>query len=357
VESLEGLEALEQVGNLELRNVGVEDLTALSGLTRVIWDPPGSGDGGVLSISDSPNLRHLGGLQRLSSWQRLYVASNPQLVTLGFLSGPPSVTEVALYDLPQLDDLSLGFLRAAETVSIDGTALQDLSGMPLAQAEHLAITNNPLLESLEVPSLLSVGTLSVADNPLLLRVELPQLEEVHAIRIVNNASLLEVPLYETSSFTSLSIGDEPIVRLSEQSFEVSNNPLLTRVALPETFEAVQQVVIWDNPQLSRLDLNDLARADGLTISDNPALTQVLAGSLERVGDLEVLNNPSLSMAPFADVQTFSSSIRGNLDDPLTQPQVAPPAAESPAAESPAAEPPPTEPVAPPAAPPPAPAAP
>lgn len=335
LETLAGLDALEQVGNLTLRNLGERELSHLSGLTRVIWDPPGSGDGGVINIADNPNLNSLGGLGWLTSWQRLYVLSNPQLQRLEHLSGPTSVAEVILYDLPQLDRIGLGFLRAAEVVNIEGTALRDLEGFPLAEVEHLGIVNNLQLESLDSLPVISVGSLSITDNPRLMSVRLARLEEVHAIRIANNASLQEVPLYETSSFQGITIGNEPIVRLSEESFEISNNAQLTRITLPETFAAVQQVVIWDNPLLAQVDLNDLARADGLTIVDNPVLALVLANSLERVGDLQLLDNPSLSVGPFAEVKTFSSSVRGNLDGPLTQLPGAAPAATEPGGTPPA----------------------
>jgi hypothetical protein len=325
VDALDGLEALEQAGNLWLRELGASSLQPLSSLSRVIWDPPGSGDGGVISIYDSPHLTNLSGLEQLSSWQALRLSGLERLESVAQLSGPPFVDEIILYDLPALTDVTLSFARTVGWVNVEGTGIRGLDGFSLATTESLSLSNNPALESLDgLSRLLIASELSVTDNPSLQRVELPSLEQVLAVRFINNASLPEIPLYETSSFSAFSIGDEPLVRLSVQSYEVSGNAQLARITLPETFTNVQQVAILGNPLLVTLDLNDLNRVDGLTISENPALTQLLANSLERVGDLEVVNNPALSTVPFAEVQTFSSSMRGNLDGPLTlQPGAAP----------------------------------
>lgn len=318
VDSLDGLQALQQAGNLKLSNLGEPDLAKLSSLSRVIWDPPGSGDGGVIDISDNVNLLSLRGLEQLSTWQRLYLSNNSQLSTLEGLSGPPGVTAVSLIRLPLLEEIGLGFLREAESVDIEQTALRGLGNVPLVHVESLVISENPALESLDGLSRLArVGELSILDNPSLLRVDLPQLEEVHAIRILSNAVLQEVPQYETSSLQGLSIGVTPLIVLSEVVYEVSDNALLARIVLPESFRAVQQVAISNNPLLLSIDLNELAKADGLTISENAALARVVANSLDRVGDLDVFNNPALSMRPFAEVQTFTSEMRGNLDGPLT----------------------------------------
>jgi hypothetical protein len=318
VDSLDGLQELEQAGNLKLSNIAEPDLSKLSSLSRVIWDPPGSGDGGVIDISDNVNLLSLRGLEQLSTWQRLFLSNNSQLSTLEGLSGPPGVIAVSLIRLPLLEEIGLGFLRDAESVNIDQTALRGLGDLPLIQLESLVITDNPALETLDgLSRLAKVGELSILNNPALLRVDLPQLEEVHAIRILSNAVLQEVPQYDTSSLQGLTIGVTPLIVLSEQVYEVSSNDQLTRIVLPESFRAVQQVAISNNPSLLSIDLNELAKADGLTISENAALARVVANSLDRVEDLDVFNNPALSTRPFAEVQTFTSEMRGNLDGPLT----------------------------------------
>jgi len=86
--SLAGLDALAQVGNLELLRLGTEDLTGLSRLERVQWDPPILGYAGFITITDCENLPSLAGLERLTAWNGLNFRNAPALETLSGLAGP-----------------------------------------------------------------------------------------------------------------------------------------------------------------------------------------------------------------------------------------------------------------------------
>src|SRR6185436_10434556 len=88
VSSLAGLEALEQVGNLRLSQLGSTDLTALSQLRRVLWESSGKGSG-FIDIRENPNLQSLAGLEGVTVWSDLQLLDNPTLASLVGLSGPP----------------------------------------------------------------------------------------------------------------------------------------------------------------------------------------------------------------------------------------------------------------------------
>jgi len=318
VSSLDGLETLEQAGTLNLARLGVSDLGALRNLQRVIWDPPGGGDGGIINISECPALEDLGGLEHLTSWQSLKIGNCPALESLDGVVGPPRFAELRLYRLPALREVSaLNFARIVDTVNIERTGIESLDGFGLAQAESLGISENPALTSLDgLSQLLRVTSLGITDNDALQRVNLPALERAQIISITGNDSLTSVPRYSSTQYLAIEFGPKlDFVNLNQRLFEVGNNARLTSVASPEGFSNVQQVAIWSNPALEDLDLYPLERADGLMIRKNPALSRLLAVSLERVAELEVVDNPALSTAALSDVQTFHSTISGNRDAP------------------------------------------
>ena len=319
VASLAGLERLEQVGNLALEFVDVVDLLPLSNLERVIWDPPGGGDGGVISIGDVPNLQSLAGLQKLTTWTRIGIGDAPALATLEGLAGPPKLLELLVSRLPALRDLrGLEFVREAETTSIESTGVTSLDGLSLSRAESLIVQGNPALTDLNALNrLYKADYLQISDNASLLGAELSSLSQVQTIKITGNPLLTQLYAYGASEGTALTVRDDPeaanpkTVSLSRQLFEVGNNASLHQIAAPEGFSDVQQVSIWGNPALTDLDLDHLERADGLEILDNPALKTLIVPELRRVGDLEVVNNPQLSTTALDGVQSFTRTMSGN----------------------------------------------
>jgi hypothetical protein len=317
--SLAGLEALEQVGNLKLVSVEDTDLTVFGSLERVVWDPPGSDDGGVITISGCQDLHSLAGLERLTTWNRLLVLENPALETLSGLSGPARLVELKLRALPALRDLrGLEFARQVGSVELRQTGVESLSGISLESADTLRLIQNGALVSFDgLERLASVDNLQVDDNASLLTVRLPSLEQVQSISITRNGVLQSVPGYRAIAGRSLgyrlSEADFDIATPNGDLYEVGGNPQVTEIVLPSGYSDVQQVSIWGNSALIGLAMS-LRYAGGLQIRDNPVL-RGFRGDLERVGDLEVVNNPALPTWIFAAVKTFSTTMSGNLDAP------------------------------------------
>jgi hypothetical protein len=321
--SLAGLEALEQVGSLSLRQVGGVDLAALSHLERVIWDPPGRAQGGGLNIANCPQLQSLAGLEQLTTWSWLFLSDDPELETLTGLASPGAPDGIYLMNLPALHDLhGLESVDTTDYMSIYSTGVASLQGLKLRGTQSLEISGNPNLTDLNALTFLTqADQLEIVDNDSLTSVALRVLAQVDSIKIEGNDALKTIYAYGGDEGAVLSVrafgeSDPESVPLSRQLFEVGNNARLSEITGPDGFSQVQQVSIWGNPALTRLNLNHLKRADGLEILDNAALRTLVVPQLERVGDLAVVNNPQLSTASLDDVLTFTRTLSGN-GDPVT----------------------------------------
>jgi hypothetical protein len=332
ITSLAGLEALEQVSGLSLEGLLVSDLTPLRGLRTMQRQPDFRRIGGAISIAGCDQLVDLAGLENLAVWESLSINGVANLETLSGLQAPSRADSIEITGAPRLSDLSV--LASVEEVTgllLADTAVESLDGFLLQVAEWLQIGANSRLTSLDgLSRLMTVGILGIGDNDALLRVELPALDDFESITIVDNAALEAVPQYTASrgtfvppavtpnrgSFVPPAAGVDPTYfRLPRSSFEVGGNPQLKSIVLPTTFSDIEQVAIYDNASLVVLDLGYLRRSDGLAIQDNAVLDTASAPALERVADLAIRNNPALSVAPFANVLTFTRDVSGNLDEP------------------------------------------
>jgi len=320
--SLGGLEALELVAGLHLSALEVSDLTPLRGLTTIIREPTYARLSGTLRIEACDRLTDLSGLENVTVWSSVILSRLDGLTTLAGLHVPPRAEEVSIGPAPQLSDASaLASLEEVAALSLFGTAITNVAGFQLETAEYLSLGGNPALTDLDGFSELQiVGDLQIAGNSALQRIDLPRLEDFDSISISGNTVLRVVPLYLTSrygDYLQARFGgtQAAFMRPSRLMFQVSENPQLTSIVLPATFYDIEQVAIYGNASLTSLDMANLQQADTLWIGDNPVLASVDAAALQRVADLAVMNNPALSVAPFADVQTFTRELTGNLDEP------------------------------------------
>jgi hypothetical protein len=319
--SLVGLEALEQISGLSLEGLLVSDLTPLRGLVTMERQPDYRRIGGTIRIAGCDQLVDLAGLENLAAWESLSIESMLNLETLAGLQSPSRAETIEIRLAPRLSDVSA--LAGVEEVSgfmLARTAVESLDDLRLEAAEWLHLGQNHLLTDLDgLRRLRAVGSLEIQDNDALLRVELRSLDDFEAIWILDNAVLEAIPHYSASRGTfyrPLSGGaDTNYARFGRRLFEVGDNPQLRSVVLPTDFSDIEQIAIYRNTSLTALDLGFLRRSDGLSIQDNATLGSVLAPALQRVADLAVKNNPALSVAPFANVQTFTRDVSGNLDEP------------------------------------------
>jgi hypothetical protein len=318
--SLAGLEALEQVGSLQLESLLVSDLIPLRGLRRVQGGLSDAGVFGSVSIQACDELTDLSGLASLTDWRSLFLGNLDALVTLAGLQAPPRLDQLMIMGAPRLSDISaLAGVEDLNHLVLSNTAVARFEHFELEVAELIELASNPALTDLDgLDELEIVGNLMIRENPALERVELPELASYEGISITGNAVLQAVPPYlaERGSAMISPSGDlEPLgIRSGRVLFEVGDNPQVKTIALPGYFGDLQQVAIYQNPSLISLDMTYLSRADNIWIQDNTVLASVAAPALERVDDLAIRNNPALSVAPFANVQTFARDVTGNLDE-------------------------------------------
>lgn len=318
-ESLEGLESLEQVSSLELQGLLVPDLTAFRGLRRVMGELSQLRTGGLIKIADCDGITDLTGLDNVTSWSSLSLSGVDNLESLSGLQTPARVEQVELY-APRLADVSaLGTMNQVGMLNIGGTAIEHLDLRSLNQADFIYLFNNWALTDLDgLRKLRVVGSLGINDNDALQRVQLPSLTSYQGISIIGNAVLEAVPAYRIhSGAASLSASGSfdtgEVLSSGQLLFEVGDNPLVESITMPTSFPDIGQVAIYQNPSLTSLDMGGLQRSNNIWIEDN-AVLDALSATLQRVGDLSVKNNPALSVAPFANVQTFTREITGNLDE-------------------------------------------
>jgi hypothetical protein len=317
--SLAGLEALEQVGSVELRGLLVSDLTALRGLRRVAGEAIDPRLHGMIRIEDCDHLTDLIGLENLTTWTSLNIIGLDDLVALTGLQAPPRVEQFELNGTPQLSDVSaLAPVEELAQLMVWGTAVATFEPLRLRRADTIQLFYNHALTDLDgLSDLRRVGNLMIGHNDALERVELPSLREYEGITIVGNAVLQAVPHYDTSTGNAIQPTgpvDPVLLRAGQLLFEVGDNAQLKSIIMPTVVGSVEQVAIYQNPSLSSLDMLRLVRSDNIWIQDNAILDSVAAPWLERVADLAIRNNPALSVAPFANVQTFTRDVTGNLDD-------------------------------------------
>lgn len=326
--SLVGFEALEQVGSLSLSDLRVPNLLSLGQLRQVEGGRSlGSGvplplpSAGLIDIDHCDELVDLSGLENLTAWGSLSIRGGAQLRSLAGLQAPIQLEQVELVDTPLLEDLSpLEPVREMAGFTLWRTGVQRMGSLLLDRAGDVVLSENPRLIDLDGLAELSwIQTLRVDDNDVLVRIDLPDLEDFETIAITGNAVLRVVPFYAANSRAERPPRSTFVTpsnpRLRRSLYEVGDNPWVTTIILPTDTYDIEQVAIYQNPALSTIDMGNLRQAESVWIIDNLALANITMAGLQSVEALVIKDNPTLSVAPFADVQTFSRDISGNLDGP------------------------------------------
>ncbi|RJS24226.1 hypothetical protein DRW03_11605 [Corallococcus sp. H22C18031201] len=215
-------------------NSALPDLTGLDALSHV---------GGALNVRNNAHLRSLVGLGALDSVEVLQVYSNPELKTtqgLTSLSHARSLEFSANGSLEFVGDFPS--LQSLDTLYVSGNAtLVSITGLPRLQAinERLFLFNNPFLEGLKgLGGLKYVRALQVTSNASLTTLEpLRTLREVEELTLFGNLNLLRLDL-------------GGVVRVST-TLSVENNPklptcLATTLAVRTYAGAPEQLYISGN---------------------------------------------------------------------------------------------------------------
>lgn len=303
--SLEGFDALEQIGNVRLNGLGVSSLQPLSNLRALT-------DGGLLEISGCTALRDLEGLENLAGVFDLNVdcetleslrGLNFPDVMRGVSIGAP-LTDLGAFDVSRLDAFSLG-----------GTALTHLDGLAsLGAADSVSLTANFALVNADGLDRLS-GTLdlSVVGNLALETLpDFPNVQSLKSLQVLANNALRNLPAFP-GILEALESDPElppPPFRFNADLIRISANERLEALTLPRALASASVVAIDTNPALKSIAFSDVVRMDELSLTDNPALESVDLGALERVASLSVVNSPLLSPTAFDGVQVAEAPLAG-----------------------------------------------
>ncbi|HEX3760079.1 MAG TPA: hypothetical protein VHW23_15290, partial [Kofleriaceae bacterium] len=167
----------------------------------------------------------------------------------------------------RLAAVELAQLQRAGSLTVDGTGLTDLTGLPvLTQVDgDVEIADNAALIALAAPLREIGGGLDVHGNAQLAELALPISDAVAAVRIADNPQLRSVELPAADGFLFSPFGDVAI----------SSNPQLARVALRATGAAA--ITIADNPELASVIVQAAQVRGDVVVRGNGALTLELDG--------------------------------------------------------------------------------
>jgi hypothetical protein len=229
VETLTGLETLEQVGTVDLQQSPVTSLMPLSQLRSIE----------ALLIVNT-GLVGFAGLENARRLTTLYIQENVALDNLNGLILEDPIHYVALLDNPALRDVtSLSALRHVQT-ELQIARNPQLTELPafsqLAYMNNLLISENAALQTVpDFAAITQIIAVEIWNNPALERLTFSALEYLGRGFVAGNASLVEVSLPRLNSVGTLSIHDNQQldgVALSQSLADIPNN--LLRVAPDQT---------------------------------------------------------------------------------------------------------------------------
>ncbi len=326
VEDLTALSSLTEVGG-RVTIHGLKDATSLSGLSGLSFVP------NKLELYAMPKLADLTGLEGLTSVESLILrelgiatldglgAVSPEtleiwdcddLSSLAGLEGMTTAKNVRLLTIPSLSSFSgLANLESVEFLQISGTGATDLSGFDsLAQVSAFDVNGDALLDAGPLPALVSLGRFSSRYSPVL--ASLSGLAQI--TQLVEGLSLSNLDaLADLSGLSSLQLTGDLDIRQchaltdlqglgaleTTATFSLDSNDGLTSVAGLDALTTVDgRFVIRQNPEL--LDLAGMVLAPSVSgevqLWKNPSLTSLagLEGVTSIVGRLQITGNSALT---------------------------------------------------------------
>jgi hypothetical protein len=301
VTSLEGLNALEEAGRLQIAQLGARSVAPLARLRRV----------GFLGISACPELTDLRGLEQLEQVDQIEISQNLKLASLDGLAPLPMLRSIlldanpALVDIDALSSLTdrlrslslsgvpvtdlsaFAAVGTLEDLHVGGTAVRDFDALRLRHVDSISIDYNPLLEQVDVLGALeSQASVTVTHNARLSRLpSFAATTEVFRFEVRYNPLLVQGP-----SFPNL-------VRGRSASITIEGNDSLTHFDGLRALESGGFINVIGNPALRALDLSALVEVDDLRILCNPQLPAEALAALDGVRGQVILPGDSEDACP------------------------------------------------------------
>ncbi|HTV25370.1 MAG TPA: hypothetical protein VMG12_42035 [Polyangiaceae bacterium] len=321
LESLHGVEALEQVGTLRLVDISAPDLRAFVSLRNVAAHYR-SANAGIVGMLRMRNLVDLSGLENITGVRSLAMQQNPVLESLDGITLGAGLDEVSLGGNPRLYDLDalIPLERVQKNFILSGSAARDLDALANLGYAYggVEIESNPeLVDATGLNGLVAADELNIERNTALRRV--PEFQALSSIRRI---AFEDNPQLETVTIDALFL-TVPLDRVRNRELPNSADWLvfaanagLRSISLPHAFPSARIVAIQDNASLVSVDLGNLEQiGELLSIQGNAQLSDVRLGDLRSAAALEVIDNPQLSTATLGAVPSFDSTFTGNADTP------------------------------------------
>jgi hypothetical protein len=293
VTSLEGLNALEEAGRLQVAQLGARTLAPLARLRRVDF----------LGISACPELTDLRGLEQLEHVDQIEIAQNPKLASLDGLAPLPMLRSVLLEANPALVDID-ALSRSTDglrSLSLSGVPVTDLSAFGTVESLDDFFLGLTSVRDFDALRLRNVGRLYLDNNALLEQVDtLGELDSQGSVTVTNNAQLSRLPEFPATSEVF--------------SFEARFNPLLVQgPSFPNLVRGRSaSITLEGQDSLTRFDgLRALESGGFINVIGNRALRALDLSALVEVDNLRVLCNPQLP----AEALAVLDAVRGEVTVP------------------------------------------
>ncbi len=273
--SLQGFPALDTLYGLNVAyNPGLRDITALASLRRVYTMKLAG-----RRISDLAPLAELESLQVLA-------LEDVGVVDLSPLDEVQGLTEASLRGLPDLERLEGLGAGALERLMVFGTGITRADALANHPAlDNLLLENNDRLTDLDgIAPLERLSSLTVRGNDSITTfLSLASGPVIHYLEVSNNLRLEHAP----SSLAGFVGGRR--VRI-----DVHGNPALQSFLGLSNLQTVEELSVFDNPQLERFEVPRLEKVLILDMRCNPSLPQQVPQAL-----IEALD-PPLALGPAPD---------------------------------------------------------
>ncbi len=237
-------------------------------------------------------------LERVVEWVDL--RDNPALEALRFdrltdvyTQGGGHTNYLWIADNPVLTSVELpSLVGVGDALSVERNgSLRTLELPAFEWATYVTLASNGQLDSIALPSMDNAGDLYVEENAVLASLELPALENIWGyLSIEDNESLAEIE-FNALEWVGVDLTIQDNTALQRISMP---NLISSGLAFDDPWHESQEVRISDNPALTRIELPELRDVDRVHISDNDALVTLEGlSALETIGSLYIHENNAL----------------------------------------------------------------
>jgi hypothetical protein len=292
------------INNLNLLNIDLPALIELDSVNEGAIEIRRNDS--LLSVSANL-IENIGGDVRIAENSVITNISFSSLINYSAQSEGLNEGEFVISENPSLNTLDFSNLAKMCGFSFINNAFIDISFPQLTTIEGgtLTIANEPLLESINLPSLFNSpsGSLWINSNSNLIEINVPNLIELESLELSGNNLLGSTSpgLIDLSSLNSIL-----------EIFSFVENSNLTSLDFLPSLNSVGTLYIVDNMNLTSIDLSSLTEiTSSFQVDTNHSLVDLDISNLSNVKNiLAIKNNSSLTTIDLSSIVSFSGGFGG-----------------------------------------------